>query len=108
MTNAEVLDLCGSLGIGTKSHSSGIVEAQADRARRKAVREGLTRDLQPEQPEAEKPAAGKKPATKKKAAKPAAGKKPAARKKPATKKKAVPVVEAEPAPEPVVEAEPAP
>ena len=34
MTNAEVLDLCESLGIGVKSHSSGIVAAQADRARR--------------------------------------------------------------------------
>ncbi|SVE35999.1 uncharacterized protein METZ01_LOCUS488853, partial [marine metagenome] len=28
MANAEVLDLCRSLGIGVKSHSSGIVEAQ--------------------------------------------------------------------------------
>jgi len=50
MTNAEVLDLCESLGIGVKSHSSGIVEAQADRARRKAQREGLVRDVQPEEP----------------------------------------------------------
>ncbi|MEC8815636.1 MAG: translation initiation factor IF-2 N-terminal domain-containing protein, partial [Actinomycetota bacterium] len=57
MTNAEVLDLCESLGIGVKSHSSGIVEAQADRARRKAQREGLVRDVQPEEP-------GKKKASK--------------------------------------------
>ena len=63
MTNAEVLDLCGSLGIGVKSHSSGFVEAQADRARRKAVREGLTRDVQPEEP-------GKKPKKPKKAPEP--------------------------------------
>ena len=43
MTNAEVLDLCESLGIGVKSHSSGVVEAQADRARRKAPRAGVGR-----------------------------------------------------------------
>ena len=36
MTNKEVLDLCDALGIGVKSHSSGIIEAQADRARRRA------------------------------------------------------------------------
>ena len=30
MTNAEVLDLCESLGIGVKSYSSGFVQAQAD------------------------------------------------------------------------------
>ncbi|HCV34966.1 MAG TPA: hypothetical protein DGF10_09910, partial [Acidimicrobiaceae bacterium] len=50
MTNAEVLDLCESLGIGVKSHSSGIVEAQADRARRKAKSEGLVREVQSEEP----------------------------------------------------------
>ena len=50
MTNAEMLDLCISLGIGVKSHSSGMVEAHADRARRKADREGLRRDVQPEDP----------------------------------------------------------
>ena len=50
MTNAEMLDLCVSLGIGVKSHSSGMVEAHADRARRKADREGLRRDVQPEDP----------------------------------------------------------
>ena len=49
MANAEVLDLCGSLGIGVKSHSSGIVEAQADRVRRKAEREGLIREVQPDE-----------------------------------------------------------
>ena len=56
MTNAEVLDLCVSLGIGVKSHSSGMVEAQADRARRKADREGLRREVQPEEAVEEKPA----------------------------------------------------
>ncbi|HCV35434.1 MAG TPA: hypothetical protein DF783_00780, partial [Acidimicrobiaceae bacterium] len=61
MTNKEVLDLCNSLGVGAKSHSSGMVEAQADRVRRKAVREGLTRDEQPEEPGAKKPSRKKKP-----------------------------------------------
>ena len=41
MTNADVIELCGSLGVDVKSHSSGMVEAQADRVRRKAIREGL-------------------------------------------------------------------
>ncbi|MCB1284272.1 MAG: hypothetical protein KDB20_08095, partial [Microthrixaceae bacterium] len=50
MTNKETLDLCESLGIGVKSHSSSIIEAQADRVRRKAEREGLIRDQQPEEP----------------------------------------------------------
>ena len=55
LTNKETLDLCDALGIGVKSHSSSVVEAQADRVRRKAEREGLIRDTQPEEPEAEKP-----------------------------------------------------
>jgi hypothetical protein len=46
------LDLCVALGIGVKSHSSSVVEPQADRVRRKAEREGLVRDVQPEEPEA--------------------------------------------------------
>ncbi len=49
LTNKEVLDLCLSLGIGVKSHSSSMEEAQADRARRKADSRGLRRDLQPEE-----------------------------------------------------------
>ena len=52
LTNKEALDLCASLGIGVKSHSSSIEDAQADRARRKADREGLRREVQPEEPEA--------------------------------------------------------
>ena len=67
MTNAEMLDLCVSLGIGVKSHSSGMVEAHADRARRKADREGLRREVQPEEAVEEKPAKAK--ATKAKATK---------------------------------------
>jgi translation initiation factor IF-2 len=55
MTNKETLDLCDVLGIGVKSHSSSIVDAQADRVRRKAEREGLVRDEQPEEPAPTKP-----------------------------------------------------
>ena len=49
LTNKETLDLCNALGIGVKSHSSSIEDAQADRVRRKAEREGLKRDVQPEE-----------------------------------------------------------
>ena len=42
MTNAVIIELCRSLGVDVKSHSSGMVEAQADRVRRKAKSEGLT------------------------------------------------------------------
>ncbi len=58
MSNKEILDLCASLGIGAKSHSSSIVDAQGDRLRRKAIREGLVRETAPE-PE-EEPAPKKK------------------------------------------------
>jgi translation initiation factor IF-2 len=92
MTNAEVLDLCVSLGVGVKSHSSGMVEAQADRVRRKADREGLKREVQSEEVVEEKPARSSK-------AKPARSSKA----KPARSSKAKPAeagaVEAEPAPE---------
>ena len=50
LTNKEALDMCIDLGIGVKSHSSSIEDAQADRARRKADREGLRRAVQPEEP----------------------------------------------------------
>ena len=50
LTNKETLDLADALGIGVKSHSSSIVDAQADRVRRKAEREGLIRDEQPPEP----------------------------------------------------------
>ena len=76
MTNAETLDLAESLGIGVKSHSSSIVDAQADRVRRKAEREGLVRDEQPEEPKPVKKAAKK--AAKKATAKKASAKKAAA------------------------------
>ena len=60
MTNAEMLDLTNKMGVEAKSQSSTIIEAQADRLRRRAERDGLTR---PEQPEEAKPA--KKGAAKK-------------------------------------------
>ena len=41
ITNKEVIALCESLGIDAKSHSSSVVEAQADRVRKKAESEGL-------------------------------------------------------------------
>ena len=50
LTNKETLDLCDALGVGVKSHSSSIVDAQADRIRRKADKEGLRREVQPEEP----------------------------------------------------------
>ncbi|MGB9113379.1 MAG: translation initiation factor IF-2 N-terminal domain-containing protein, partial [Acidimicrobiales bacterium] len=50
LTNKEALDLALSLGIGVKSHSSSIEDAQADRVRRKAQREGLVRAAAPEEP----------------------------------------------------------
>jgi translation initiation factor IF-2 len=49
LTNKETLDLCIDLGIQAKSHSSSIEDAQADRVRRKADKEGLRRDVQPEE-----------------------------------------------------------
>ena len=54
MTNAEVIELCGSLGVDVKSHSSGMVEAQADRVRRKAISEGLASEPKEEKTPAKK------------------------------------------------------
>jgi translation initiation factor IF-2 len=59
LTNKEALDLCLDLGIGVKSHSSSIEDAQADRARRKADRDGLRREVSPPEPEPVKKAAKK-------------------------------------------------
>jgi translation initiation factor IF-2 len=58
LSNKETLDLALSLGIGVKSHSSSIEDAQADRVRRKADREGLRRPVQPEEPKAPAAVAG--------------------------------------------------
>ena len=66
LSNKETLDLCDALGIGVKSHSSSVQEAQADRVRRKADREGLIRAQQPQE-EVEQPKPAKKRAPVKKA-----------------------------------------
>ena len=66
MTNKECVDLCLEMGYPVKSHSSSLDEAYADQVRRKAIREGRTRDEQPEEP---KKAAKKKAPAKKTAAK---------------------------------------
>ncbi len=73
LSNKEALDLCLSLGIGVKSHSSSIEDAQADRVRRKADASGLRRAVQPEEPPAPAPA----PAAKKSAAPVRASSRPA-------------------------------
>ncbi len=66
LTNKEAVDLCLSLGIGVKTHSSSIEDAQADRARRKADSEGLRREVSPPEPESpRKKSAAKKAAAKK-------------------------------------------
>ncbi len=74
LTNKETLELTEALGIGVKSHSSSIVDAQADRVRRKAQREGLIRE---EQPPEQEPKPAKKAAAKKAPAKAAAKRAPA-------------------------------
>jgi len=60
LTNKEAVDLCLVMGIDVKGHSSSIIEAQADRVRRRAERDGLVRDEQPQEPKPEKKAAAKK------------------------------------------------
>src|SRR3954451_8643918 len=86
MMNQEVVDLCGVLGVPVKSHSSSLNEAYSDMVRRRAVREGLTRDEQPKEPKQER-GPGKKGAAKRGADTPAAAPAPA------------PVVERAPTPE---------
>jgi len=68
LTNKEALDLSKSMGIDVRNVSSSMEDAQADRVRRKAEREGLKRDAQPEEEKPVKKAAAKKAATKKAAA----------------------------------------
>ena len=48
LTNKEGLELALSMGIGVTSHSSSIEEAQADRVRRRAERDGLKRTHPPD------------------------------------------------------------
>src|SRR5918995_1159648 len=70
MTNAEAMDLATALGVPVKSHSSSLNEAYADMIRRRAVRDGLTRDEQPDElgKPAKKAPAKKSAASKKDAA----------------------------------------
>src|SRR5690606_4227532 len=98
LTNKECLELCEQLGIGVKSHSSSVVEAQADRVRRKAEREGLVRDQQPEEPKKAKKAATKKAAAKKTAAKKATTKKATTKQAGADESGEAPADAAEPGP----------
>ena len=58
MTNQEMMSLTEAMGVGVKSHSSTLIEAQADRLRRRAERDGLTRPEQPEEPKPAKKATG--------------------------------------------------
>ena len=85
LTNKECMDICDALGYGVKSHSSSLDDAYADGVRRRAKRDGLIREQQPEEPEPVKKAPAKKAAAKKAPAKKAAAKKSAAA-KPATSK----------------------
>lgn len=85
MTNGELLDLAKAASVAAKGPSSSLQEAYADMLRRRAEREGLTRDEQPEEPKPVKKAAKKK-AAKKTAAKKSAAKKTAATKSSAAKK----------------------
>ncbi len=56
LTNKECIELCNALGYGVKSHSSSLDGAYADQVRRKAKREGLIRDQQPEDEKTKKKA----------------------------------------------------
>ncbi len=65
ITNKQVIGLCESLGIDAKSHSSSIVEAQADRVRKKAETDGIVGTPSPKSsPSEEKSPEAKKPAPK--------------------------------------------
>jgi translation initiation factor IF-2 len=110
MTNAEVIDLCGVLGVPVKSQSSSLNEAYSDMVRRRAHRDGLVREEQPEEFKPE-PKPVKKSAAKKVAAAPAeSAVEPsvaAAVEAPVVEAPVVevpaPVAEPAPAPEPVVD-----
>src|SRR5204863_5250997 len=102
LTNKEALDLCETLGIGVKTHSSSIEDAQADRVRRKADQLGMRREVQPEEPP--KKAAASKAATK---AEPAPPPEPEPAPAPAPAVEQPAAAEA-PAPAPPPEPEPAP
>ncbi|MDA3031002.1 MAG: translation initiation factor IF-2 [Actinomycetota bacterium] len=66
MTNAEVIGLCGVLGVAAKGPSSSLAEAYADMVIRRAQRDGLMRDEQPGEVKPVKKTAAKKKAAAKK------------------------------------------
>ncbi len=101
MSNQEVLDLCDKLGIGARSHSSSIVEAQGDRIRRRAQKDGLVKAAPAEEPKAADEAKPKNPPVSTKKAPP---KKKAAPKAEEPAPEAAPEPTPEPAPEPVAPA----
>src|SRR5215510_1351842 len=104
MTNAEAMELAGALGVPVKSHSSSLNEAYADMMRRRAIRDGLTRDEQPEEPKPAKKSAAKKTAAKKAAepsATPAATPAPPAAAEPTTPEPVAPAPAPAPEPAPV-------
>ncbi len=101
MTNTEMMELADRMGVGVKSHSSTLIEAQADRLRRRAERDGLTRPEQPEEPKPVKKAAAKKAAPKKATADAA----PADAEVPGAPVAEHAVTEASPAPAPAVPVE---
>ena len=104
MTNAEMMALCDTMGVGVKTHSSTLIEAQADRLERRAIRDGLTREEQPEEVKPVKKGAAKKAAAGKTAPPTEAAQSdadaPAAPKK--AEAHAVAVAEVETKPEPAV------
>jgi translation initiation factor IF-2 len=103
LTNKEALDLSVALGIGVKSHSSSIEEAQADRVRRRAERDGLTRAVQPEEPKPAKRAAKKTAATTPEAPPPPAPVPEETAPEPPTPPTPTPTETVEPSPPPVPE-----
>ena len=109
LTSKETLELSVGLGIGVKSASSSIEDAQADRVRRKADNDGLRRDVSPPEPEPVKKTAAKKaaaPAPKPEPAPTEAAVEVKAPEAPAAEVKPEPV-EAKPAEAPAAEVKPA-
>ncbi len=100
LSNKEVIDLCNSLGVGVKSHSSSIVDAQADRVRRKAEREGLIKDVPEDEAEPAPVKKTPKPRPKKPTPKKPTPKKPAPEVAKATEVKSVGPAAEPKAPEP--------
>ncbi len=100
LENADIIELCNALGIGVKSHSSSIVEPQADRLRRKAKREGLAKE-----PVAEAEAVPAKPVSKRP---PLSSRKPLSSRTPVSSKPSVPPKSVPEPAEPKQEVQPEP